>query len=102
MPTDDTHDFGKYLAEIAEKQIPVQFVSAVTVIFKNGKRSRLSREDLLTPLPLDKGLTWNKVEEGFDGVENVEIHIDLEALAKHIGDKTESLLDKHFNNSEKE
>ena len=97
MSRDDKHDFGKFLAEIAAKQVPVNFVSSVTVIFKNGKRSRLTKDDLMHPLPLQGGLTWEKVEEGFEGVENVEIHIDLNALGEHIITETDSLLDKHFN-----
>ena len=96
MSQGDKYDFGKFLAEIVAKQIPVKFVSSVTVIFKNGKRSRLTKEELSHPLPIEGGLTWNKVEEGFDGVDNVEIHIDLVALGEHVITKTDTLLDKHF------
>ena len=53
-------DFGRYLAEVVAKEIPVRFVSSVTVIFKSGKRARLTKEDLSHPLPLEKNLTWDK------------------------------------------
>ena len=66
-------DFGRFLSEVIASEIPIQFVSAVTVIFKNGKKSRLTREDLASPLPLEKNLNWNKVAEGFANVDNVEI-----------------------------
>jgi|TARA_Y100000310_G_C20677683_1_gene814042 hypothetical protein len=100
MPSDKKRDFGRYLAEVVAKEIPVQFVSSVTVIFKSGKRARLTKEDLSHPLPLEKNLTWDKVEEGFENVQNVEIHIDLEALGNHVRGKTDSLFDKHFNDDE--
>ena len=93
-------DFSRYLAEIVAKQIPVRFVRSVTVIFKNGKRSMLTQDELLHPLPVDSNLTWDRVEEGFEGVQNVEIHVDLDALGDHIADKTEELLDKLFDDSE--
>ena len=96
MSQADKYDFGKFLAEIVAKQIPVKFVSSVTVIFKNGKRSRLTKDELHHPLPIEGELTWGKVEEGFEGVQNVEIHIDLEALGAHVITKTDSLLDRHF------
>ena len=100
MPQGDKHDFSKFLAEIVAKQIPVRFVSSVTVIFKNGKRSRLTKEELSHPLPIEGGLTWDKVEEGFEGVQNVEIHVDLNALGDHIITQTDTLLDKHFDENE--
>ena len=53
MPQGDKYDFGKFLAEIVAKQIPVRFVSSVTVIFKNGKRSRLTKDELSSPLPIE-------------------------------------------------
>lgn len=89
-------DFGRFLSEVIASEIPIQFVSAVTVIFKNGKKSRLTREDLASPLPLEKNLNWNKVAEGFANVDNVEIHIDLEALEQRVSTKTDSLFEKYF------
>ena len=101
MPQGDKYDFGKFLAEVVAKQIPVKFVSSVTVIFKNGKRSRLTKEELSSPLPIEGTLTWGKVEEGFEGVQNVEIHVNLDALGDHIANKTDEVFDKHFDDSEK-
>ena len=89
-------DFGKFLSEVVASEIPIQYVSAVTVLFKNGKKSRLTRQDLATPLPLERKLSWDKVAESFVDVENVEIHIDLEALEKQVSKKTKSLFRKHF------
>ena len=99
MPRRKKVDFSRYLAEIVAKQIPVKFVRSVTVIFKNGKRSVLTQNELLHPLPVDSNLSWDRVEEGFQGVQNVEIHVDLDALGNHITDRTEELLDKHFDDS---
>ena len=100
MPQGDKYDFGKFLAEIVAKQIPVKFVSSVTVIFKNGKRSRLTKDELSSPLPIEGELTWGKVEEGFENVQNVEIHIDLDSLGKHVITETDVLLNKHFDDDE--
>jgi len=100
MSPGDKYDFGKFLAEIVAKQIPVRFVSSVTVIFKNGKRSRLTKDELSSPLPIEGELTWGKVEEGFENVQNVEIHIDLESLGKHVITETDVLLNKHFDDDE--
>ena len=100
MSQGDKYDFGKFLAEIVAKQIPVRFVSSVTVIFKNGKRSRLTKDELSSPLPIEGELTWGKVEEGFENVQNVEIHIDLESLGKHVITETDVLLNKHFDDDE--
>ena len=102
MPQGDKYDFGKFLAEIVAKQIPVKFVSSVTVIFKNGKRSRLTKDELSTPLPIEGELTWGKVEEGFENVQNVEIHIDLTALGEHVITETDTLLDRHFDEDDEE
>ena len=88
--------FGRFLSEVIASEIPIQFVSAVPVIFKNGKKSRLTREELALPLPLEKNLNWNKVSEGFANVANVEIHIDLESLEQKVSTKTDSLFEKYF------
>ena len=94
-------DFSRYLAEIVAKQIPVKFVRSVTVIFKNGKSSQLTQDELMHPLPVDSNLSWDRVEEGFEGVQNVEIHVNLDALGDHIAIKTDEVFDKHFDDSEK-
>ena len=94
-------DFSRYLAEIVAKQIPVKFVRSVTVIFKNGKRSQLTQDELMHPLPVDSNLSWDRVEEGCEGVQNVEIHVNLDALGDHIANKTDEVFDKHFDDSEK-
>jgi len=89
-------NFGRFLSEVVASEIPIQYVSAVTVLFKNGKTTRLTREDLASPLPLEKNLSWDKVAESFANVDNVEIHIDLDALEKQVKKKTGSLFKKYF------
>lgn len=94
MPKDK--NFGRFLSEVVASEIPIQYVSAVTVLFKNGKTTRLTRKDLASPLPLEKNLSWDKVAESFANVDNVEIHIDLDALEKQVKTKTGSLFKKYF------
>mgnify|MGYP006159961659 FL=1 len=94
MPKDK--NFGRFLSEVVASEIPIQYVSAVTVLFKNGKTSRLTRKDLASPLPLEKNLSWDKVAESFANVDNVEIHIDLDALEKQVTKKTGNLFKKYF------
>ena len=94
MPKDK--NFGRFLSEVVASEIPIQYVSAVTVLFKNGKTTRLTRKDLASPLPLEKNLSWDKVAESFANVDNVEIHIDLDALEKQVKKKTGSLFKKYF------
>lgn len=89
-------DFGRFLGEVIASEIPIQYVSAVTVIFKNGKKSRLTRKDLASPLPLEKNLSWDKVADSFSNVDNVEIHIDLEAVETKVTEKATKLFEKHF------
>jgi hypothetical protein len=91
-------EFGRILSEVITSEIPIQYVSAVTVLFKNGKTSRLTRKDLANPLPLDKNLSWDKVADSFSNVDNVEIHIDLDALEKKVTNVASTLFKKHFNN----
>jgi hypothetical protein len=94
MPKDK--NFGRFLSEVVASEIPIQYVSAVTVLFKNGKTTRLTRKDLASPLPLEKNLSWDKVAESFANVDNVEIHIDLDALEKQVKKKTGFLFKKYF------
>ena len=94
MPKDK--NVGRFLSEVVASEIPIQYVSAVTVLFKNGKTTRLTRKDLASPLPLEKNLSWDKVAESFANVDNVEIHIDLDALEKQVKTKTGSLFKKYF------
>jgi len=96
MPVPKDKNFGRFLSEVVASEIPIQYVSAVTVLFKNGKTTRLTREDLASPLPLEKNLSWDKVAESFANVDNVEIHIDLDALEKQVKKKTGSLFKKYF------
>ncbi len=58
MPQGDKYDFGKFLAEIVAKQIPVRFVSSVTVIFKIGKQPRGARL-------VDVGCRWRSMVDVF-------------------------------------
>jgi hypothetical protein len=96
----DKKDFGRFLSEVITSEIPIQYVSAVTVLFKNGKTSRLTRKDLSSPLPLEKNLSWDKVADSFSNVENVEIHIDLDALEEKVTAKASTLFKKHFKNDD--
>jgi hypothetical protein len=96
MPMPKDKNFGRFLSEVVASEIPIQYVSAVTVLFKNGKTTRLTRKDLASPLPLEKNLSWDKVAESFANVDNVEIHIDLDALEKQVKKKTGFLFKKYF------
>ena len=51
---------------------------------------------MASPLPLEKNLSWDKVAESFANVDNVEIHIDLDALEKQVTKKTGNLFKKYF------
>jgi competence transcription factor ComK len=55
---------------------------------------------LSSPLPLEKNLSWDKVADSFSNVENVEIHIDLDALEEKVTAKASTLFKKHFKNDD--
>ena len=90
-------EFDKFLQDIVPTEIPVKFVNYVTIIFKNGRRTRLNKEDLLSPNAVaNKGISWKKVKENFKEVQDVEIHIDIRGLKKHVNDQAKDILKLHF------
>jgi Na+-transporting NADH:ubiquinone oxidoreductase subunit NqrF len=95
-PNDDLYSrWESIIAESDIREIPINFLKEVSIKLNDGAIVNFNVEDLL-----EKGLTLkevevkvhNFVEEFDDDIDTLDFHINIEALANEVDQKTRGLL----------
>lgn len=96
MEFDRDGEFERLMEEVLPLSIPNSFVKELVVTLSNGKKVTLSGEELLMPLPMSGGVTWNKLAEQFEKISDVEVLIDIPAIQESVVRNVKNLLAAHF------
>ena len=84
--------FDRIVKEVEAKEIPVKYIESVIVQYYDGQTVELSGNALTHPIPLNKGTTWEAMEDSYRKMREVKIFINTEVLEKDINELVENLL----------
>jgi hypothetical protein len=96
MDFDRESEFERIMEEIFPVSIPAQFVKSLVVKLKNGGTVVLKGDELLQPLPISNDLSWDKLVEQFDSIEDIEVFIDMPAIQNNVAFNVKQILSAHF------
>jgi len=84
--------FDRIVKEIDAKEIPVKYIESIFVQYYDGNTVELSGSQLTHPIPLNKDMKWENMEDSFKKMRDVKIFINTEQLEKDINELVEGLL----------
>jgi len=90
-PTQDHGDFDRLLSEIFPQEVPVKFVSAIKVIYKDGTAKTMSNEELKGTVP-NMMVDYKKIAELWENTKEVEIYLNLDLLKSVVEQNTSKWL----------
>ena len=96
MECDREGEFERIMEEIFPMSIPAQFVKNLVVKLNNGQSVILKGDELLQPLPVSNDLSWDKLVEQFDRIEDIEVFIDMPAIQNNVAFNVKQILSAHF------
>lgn len=84
--------FDRIVKEIEAKEIPAKYIEQILVQYYDGNIVELSGNALTHPIPVNKGATWEMMEDSFKKMRDVKIFINTDKLEKDINEEVEKLL----------
>jgi hypothetical protein len=84
--------FDRIVREIDAKEIPAKYVEQVLVQYYDGNVIELSGSELTHPIPLNRTVSWDNMEESFKKMRDVKIFINTDKLEKDINEEVEKIL----------
>lgn len=87
--------FDRIVKEIEAKEIPAKYIEQVLVQYYDGSVVELSGNELTHPIPLNKNLSWEDMEESFKKMRDVKVFISTDRLEVDVNKLVEDLLGKY-------
>jgi len=84
--------FDRLVKEVDAKEIPAKYIEYLTVFYKDGNSVDLTGNELSNPIPLNKNVSWNEMEDTFHKVKNVRVFIDTKRLEVDVNMQIDELL----------
>jgi len=84
--------FDRIVKEIDAKEIPAKYIEQILVQYYDGNVVELSGSELTHPIPLNKNIHWDIMEESFKKMRDVKIFINTDRLEKDINEEVEKIL----------
>lgn len=84
--------FDRIVKEIEAKEIPAKYIEQILVQYYDGNVVELSGSELTHPIPLNKNISWDVMEESFKKMRDVKIFINTDSLEKDINEEVEKIL----------
>lgn len=87
--------FDRIVKEIEAKEIPAKYIEQILVQFYDGNVVELSGDELKHPLPLNRKISWETMQDSFKKMRDVKIFIATGQLETDINILVEECLGKH-------
>ena len=84
--------FDRIVKEIDANEIPVRYVEQILVQYYDGNIVELSGDELTQPIPMNKSISWEKMEESYKKMRDVKVYINTELLEKDVNELVEKFL----------
>jgi hypothetical protein len=87
--------FDRIVKEVEAKQIPARFIESIVVQYYDGNIVELSGKDLTHPIPVNKDIRWDIMEESFKKIRDIKIFISTDNLEIDVNLMVEEYLGKY-------
>lgn len=84
--------FDRIVKEIEAKEIPAKYIEQILVQYYDGNVVEIKGEDLTMPIPMNRNIQWDKLEESFKKMRDVKVFINTDALEKDVNEMVEKVL----------
>lgn len=84
--------FDRIVREIDAKEIPAKYIEQILVQYYDGNVIELSGSELTHPIPINRNISWDVMEDSFKKMRDVKIFINTDKLEKDINDEVEKIL----------
>lgn len=101
MEFDRESEFERIMNEVMPLSIPSVYIKEVVVVLKNGATVTLSGEELLKPMPMNGPLSWEKITDQHNAIEDIDVQINVDLIQENVVYNVKKLLSQHFNNGNK-
>ena len=85
-------EFDRLLTEIFPHEIPVNFLSAVKVIYKDGSERTLTNQEIRGIVPNVAVIDHEKIAKLWENTKEVEMYVDIERLRDVVTTNTKNFL----------
>ena len=87
--------FDRIVKEISAKEIPAKYIEQILVQYYDGNVVEISGADLTQPIPMNKNIPWDRLDESFKKMRDVKVFISTEKLEEDINILVEQVLGKY-------
>lgn len=84
--------FDRIVKEIDAKEIPAKYIEQILVQYYDGNVVELSGAEITHPIPMNKNISWDVMEDSFKQMRDVKIFVNTDKLEKDINEEVEKLL----------
>lgn len=84
--------FDRIVREIDAKEIPLEYIDQILVLYTDGNIVELTGDDLLNPVLIDKSALCNMLDHPFKQMKDIEIFIKADKLEDDINTTVERYL----------
>lgn len=87
--------FDRLVKEIDANEIPAKYIEQVLVQYYDGNVVEISGAELTQPVPMNRNISWDRMEEAFKKMRDVKIFINTDILEKDVNEMVENILGKY-------
>lgn len=88
--------FDRIVKEIDAKEIPAKYVEQILIQYYDGQVVELSGSELIYPVPLNRNINWDSMEDSSKKIRDARIFINTDKLEKDINEEVEKVLGEFF------
>lgn len=87
--------FDRIVKEIDAREIPAKYVEQILVQYYDGNVIELRGSEITHPIPVNKNVNWEIMEESFKEMRDVKIFISTDTLETDVNALVEEYLGKY-------
>lgn len=84
--------FDRIVKEIEAREIPAKYIEQILVQYYDGNVVELSGNELTHPIPVNRHISWDVMEDSFKKMRDVKIFINTDKLEKDVNEEVEKIL----------
>lgn len=87
--------FDRIVKEIDAKEIPAKYVETILVQYYDGNVVELKGSEITYPIPLNRNISWETMEDSFKKMRDVKIFVNTSTLEIDVNIMVEETLGKY-------
>ena len=87
--------FDRIVKEIDTDEIPSKYIEYILVQYLDGRVVELRGNDIMFPVPLNKDMQWDKINNSSSKLKDVKVFIRTDILEQDINELVEIILGRY-------